>query len=187
MAKRIGRPENPDDDVLDARRAAIFLDMHEETLRRLSREGKVPCYKVGGLWRFNKSMLYRWAESQQVQHAIKRILIVDDDEMIREAVGQVLASGGYAVTLAAGGEEALEIIRKSLPDLMILDLKLPGLSGPDTLHAVRQRYGQLPVIILTGYPESQLMTEALRHSPFLLLSKPATAAQILQSVKLTLG
>ena len=59
--------------------------------------------------------------------------------------------------------------------------------GPDVLKEIRRAHGALPVIIITGYPDGELMHEALRYSPVMMLAKPVTPEQLLESVRLVLG
>ncbi|MFH0963335.1 MAG: response regulator [Planctomycetota bacterium] len=171
-------------DVLDADQAAQYLGIHAETLRRLARESRVPAYKVGGGWRFNRSTLYRWAESQHAAYRRRSILVVDDDPTVCDVFRRTLEGAGYFVTTAASGREALEDLERVSRDLVLLDLKMPGMGGPAALREIRKRHGSLPVIIVTGYPESDLMVEAMRYSPIMLLAKPVEPDRILEAVRM---
>ena len=176
-----------DGDVLDARQAGKHLGLHEETMRRLARAKKIPAYKVGGVWRFNKSMLYRWAESQQISAGRRSVLVVDDEPDILAVIAQTLEPAGYEVTTVSRGAEALEFMRREVPAVVVLDLKLPDVSGAAVLKEIREKYGQVPVVIITGYPDSNLMAQALRYSPVTMLAKPFTPDQVLHAVRLVLG
>ena len=79
-----------------------------------------------------------------------RILVVDDDERIRLASEGVLSGSGYEVRTANDGFEALALLRKAMPDLIISDLKMPNMSGFELLSVVRRRFPQIPVIAITG-------------------------------------
>lgn len=81
-----------------------------------------------------------------------RILIVDDDELLAEAVVEALSRSGHMVSAVHHGDEALDAIRQSEPDLLILDLGLPGASGYQILRQVRQELdaATLPIMMLTG-------------------------------------
>ena len=70
---------------------------------------------------------------------------------------------------------------------MFLDLKLPGIDGPSLLAEIRNGWGNVPVIVITGFPDGELMERALSHGPVTLVSKPATPSQILDAVKGILG
>ncbi|MGA2751346.1 MAG: response regulator [Verrucomicrobiota bacterium] len=86
----------------------------------------------------------------------KHILIADDDPSIRYMLGRVLLDEGYEVTAAADGEEGLKIAASQEIDLMLLDLKTPGMSGQDTLRALALSRPALPVIVITAYARQQL-------------------------------
>lgn len=79
-----------------------------------------------------------------------RILVVDDDEDIRRCSVEVFSRGGYEVRTAQGGFEALALLRKALPDLIITDLKMPNMSGFELLSVVRRRFPHIPIIVITG-------------------------------------
>lgn len=174
-------------DVLDARQAAAYLRLNAQTVRRLARQNLLPAFKVGGSWRFRKSSLDRCAESQhRPPRKQGHILVVDDEQAVLDFVRHTLEREGFRVSTAAGGAEALELVRQEAPDLVVLDLKMPGMDGPTTLKEIRKAHAALPVIIITGYPDSDLMAEALRYSPVLLLPKPVPPRQLLEAVRLVL-
>ncbi len=179
----------PTDDVLDAREAATYLRINEQTVRRLARESEIPAFKVGGSWRFKKSSLDRWAGSQEMRPKGRalRVLVVDDEESVRDVVRRSLEREGFEVATAAGGEEVLPMLSEKPPDLVFLDLKLPHMDGPSVLKRIRDEWGGIPVIILTGYPESDLMQRALEHAPITLLAKPSTPSQIILTVNAIIG
>lgn len=80
----------------------------------------------------------------------KRILVIDDDASVREALEKILMASGYAVELASDGREGAERLEKCEFDLLVLDLDLPELSGFDLLDIIAMRAYALPVLILTG-------------------------------------
>lgn len=82
---------------------------------------------------------------------INRILIVEDDENLRQVLQIQLKKEGYEATSAANGEEAIELLRKSHQDLIITDLHLPGISGIDLLNEVRAEYPNILVILMTAF------------------------------------
>jgi DNA-binding response OmpR family regulator len=91
----------------------------------------------------------------------KRILIVDDDEQIRESLGKVLRTEGYEVMLAADGQEGIEKVSENQIDLVLLDLNLPGNSGWDVFGTLTSSNPFLPIIIITGRQNQyELATEA---------------------------
>jgi CheY-like chemotaxis protein len=84
------------------------------------------------------------------QKAIK-LLLVDDEAEFRQATGKILGRRGFTISEAESGAKALEVIRADKPDIVILDLKMPGLSGIETLEKIREFEPKLPVLILTGH------------------------------------
>ncbi len=82
---------------------------------------------------------------------MKRILVVDDEEAIRLLYKEELMDAGYQVDLAADGSEALRKVEEARPDLMTIDLRMPGMDGIELLSRVRAMHRDLPIIICTAY------------------------------------
>ncbi|HWT78562.1 MAG TPA: response regulator [Candidatus Methylomirabilis sp.] len=82
---------------------------------------------------------------------MKHILVVDDEADIRLLYQEELQEAGYQVTVAADGHEALRMVQKGRPDLMTIDIKMPGMDGVELLRRVREIHRDLPIIICTAY------------------------------------
>jgi CheY-like chemotaxis protein len=85
-----------------------------------------------------------------------RILLVDDDEVIRQLTARHLIAAGYVVRTAEDGLDAIAKLRAGLPDLIISDLNMPGMSGFEFLGVVRKRFPQIPVIALSGLTKDEI-------------------------------
>ncbi len=84
---------------------------------------------------------------------IRTILVVDDEQSIRFLYREELEEDGYRVITAADGEEALRKVRKDKPDLITLDIRMPGMDGIEVLHRIREMDKEIPVIMSTAYGE----------------------------------
>jgi DNA-binding response OmpR family regulator len=84
---------------------------------------------------------------------VKTILVVDDEESIRFLYREELEDEGYRVITASDGEEALRKLRKEAPDLVTLDIRMPGMDGIEVLHLIREMDKEIPVIMSTAYGE----------------------------------
>jgi DNA-binding response OmpR family regulator len=87
------------------------------------------------------------------QSGVKTILVVDDEESIRFLYREELEDEGYRVITASDGEEALRKLRKEAPDLVTLDIRMPGMDGIEVLHLIREMDKEIPVIMSTAYGE----------------------------------
>lgn len=173
-------------EILTIRDVAAYLKLPVSTVYRLAERRDLPGHKVGRQWRFHKSILDEWFR----QHAATvrvNILVVDDEEVTRQFITSALHAGQRHILTAASGEEALEIAKQSDLDLVLLDLIMPGISGVETfrqLHALRP---ELPVVIVTGYPDSDLMSKALAIGPFTMINKPIDFNQLQKVVDVIVG
>lgn len=109
------------------------------------------------------------------------ILIVDDDAAIRDAERQVLADSGFRVTEARDGDEALRSIDLEPPALVVLDVQMPGVDGPEFARALRKRLRRVPLVILTGVPDPK--READRCNAEAYLRKPFDADELVRVVR----
>lgn len=102
----------------------------------------------------------------------KRILLVDDDEDMRSLLADVLSDEGYEVTQAANGAEALVILHRETFAAVLLDKRMPGLSGMDLLPGLRVICPETPVIVITAFGDAQTAAEGAEKGAFGLLFKP---------------
>ena len=174
-------------ETFDIREAASFLGAHEQTVRRLARRGAIPCFKVGRDWRFRREALLRWSDEQQRANGPCSVLVVDDDEEVCRVMGRLLGRIGCRVRQATSGKEGLDLVDAETPDLILLDLMMPDMNGPQFLVEMRKAHPALPVVIVTGYPDSELMKEAARHAPVMLLAKPVDDALLERTVRSVAG
>ncbi len=111
------------------------------------------------------------------------ILIVDDDDQLRQSFQKLLAEEGYDVRTAASGEAALEAVRQAVPDLVIMDVRMPGMSGLDAFQAMREIEPKLPVIIMTAFGTTETAIEATKRGAFDYILKPFEIPEILRQIE----
>ena len=101
-----------------------------------------------------------------------KILIVDDEQNVCEFLGEFLQDKGYLVIKARSGSKALRYLGKNNPDLVLLDILMPGMSGLEVLKRIRKLYPDLPVIILTGVKDKQVVDDIINVGPVDFIPKP---------------
>lgn len=111
------------------------------------------------------------------------ILVVDDEPVARQSLSDILRLEGYHVTAVPNGESAVDHIRKYAVDLIVLDLKMPGMNGLDVVQVVNQVAPETEIILLTAFGSMETAVEALRQRVHDYLFKPASPNQILESVR----
>ena len=111
-----------------------------------------------------------------------RILLVEDEESVRELVGTWLEDAGYKTIKAADGEQALRAFGESLPDLIILDIVMPRLDGIEFCKAVRQKHA-IPILAMSGVATQVHMSDVLRAGADDYISKPFEMGDILARIE----
>ncbi|MFC1501929.1 response regulator [bacterium] len=109
---------------------------------------------------------------------IPLVLIIDDDESILDSCSQVFMKEGYKVITAEDGEKGLQKFREKEPDLVLVDLKMPGKNGMEVLEALRIVDPNCVSIVITGYGTIQSAVEAMKHGAFDFLPKPFTPDEL---------
>ena len=101
-----------------------------------------------------------------------RILIVDDEQSVREVLSEYFIEQGYSVEYAGGGEEALALVQRSTPDLVLLDVRMPGIDGVETLRRIREIAPDVAVIMVTANEDVGLARETLKLGALDYVAKP---------------
>ena len=112
-----------------------------------------------------------------------KVLLVDDEEAFVNTLAQRLKMRELNVNTVYDGEQALSIVKSQEPDVMVLDLKMPGLHGMDVLKEIRKAYPNMQVIILTGHGTEKDEEEARRLGGFDFLRKPADIDTLVGKIK----
>jgi len=112
----------------------------------------------------------------------KNILLVEDDELFREAINNFLAEK-YEVTFAESAEQAQAILATTVPDLILLDITLPGMNGVDLLKAIKSSWPDLPVIMLTAIGRIPKVVESIKLGAYDYLTKPIDAEELLLTIE----
>jgi len=164
-------------DVMTIKQLAEYLQLPVPSLYQMAQSGRLPAAKVGKHWRFQRQVIDEWLRTQSARNH-HRVLVVDDDELVRETFKDGLEAVGCQVTAASDGVQALALAASGRFDLIFLDLIMPGKDGVEVLKALRAQGCKTPVVLITAYPESELLDEALKQGWITLVRKPVGIASI---------
>jgi excisionase family DNA binding protein len=193
-----------DETFLTTEEVLAYLHVNLRTVYRLIKAGKIPAVRVGRQWRFRKRDIDAWLDSQRTRGIGKaqapaaasramrgshrpRILVVDDEASIRDLLSKTLALAEYEVDVAPDGRSALERIRLYAYDLLIADLKMPGMDGLSVIREAKRYKADLPVIIITGFSTESSAIEAVNLGVAGYLTKPFRVPQVLAAAAKALG
>jgi len=118
---------------------------------------------------------------------LSTILIIDDDDQLRKSFDKLLTEEGYNVENAASGEEGLKMIQNKIPDIVILDMRLPGMNGLETFQEIYKMEPKLPVIIMTAYGTTETAIEATKAGAFDYILKPFDIPDMLTIIEQALN
>jgi excisionase family DNA binding protein len=185
-----------------------YLQVNLRTVYRLIKAGKIPAVRVGRQWRFRRRDIDAWLESQRPRSAQMsptpstgpaqrpeptapqgrpRVLVVDDEASIRDLLARTLALAEYDVDVAPDGQTALERMRSGQYDLLVTDLKMPGVDGLSVIREAKRYRSDMPVIIITGYSTEANAIEAVNLGVTGYLTKPFRVPRVLAAAAKALG
>jgi DNA-binding NtrC family response regulator len=111
------------------------------------------------------------------------ILVVDDDAIVIKSCRRILEAEGYEVFAAPGADQALEMLKTSDYDLLLIDVKMPKRDGMYLMREIKKNWPEIPTIIMTGYPTSETIAEVLKLGATLFIPKPFRPDELIKSVR----
>ena len=111
------------------------------------------------------------------------ILVVDDDAIVIKSCRRILEAEGYEVSTAPGADQALEMMRTSDYDLLLIDVKMPKRDGMYLMREIKKNWPEIPTIIMTGYPTSETIAEVLKLGATLFIPKPFRPDELIKSIR----
>jgi excisionase family DNA binding protein len=175
--------ETPIHNLLTVKETSEYLRIPLPTVYYLVQRGKIPAIQIGGRWRIKKSTLDRDILRLDKQGQ-PTVLVVDDDPGLQDLFRTFLKNIGFSRVVVGTAKEAINSLRKQKFDLMFLDLQLPDAPGDQVFKTAKQIDSDLNVIVITGYPDSEILDRILQVSPVTVLKKPLKVEQLNQTVKI---
>ena len=174
-------------DWLTLGQAAKYLGVAQSTIRKWSDQGRVPAfYTPGGHRRYRRGDLDKFLENSGPgarDRVGPIILLVDDDPRLREYMRINLEVEGYTVREAASADEALDAIEGGAPDLVLLDVVMPGIDGWQMLQRMQERHGSIPVIMFSGQVDERSAGDAEQRGARGFIGKPFDPQQLIERAK----
>jgi excisionase family DNA binding protein len=178
------------DELLD------YLHINLRTVYRLIKAGTLPAVRIGRQWRFRKQEIDAWLAANESgkkgmngdagsRHA--RILVVDDEQAVCDLLAKNLSVADYVVDTVNDGASAIERLRTTVYDLLITDLKMPGVDGLAVIREARRIAPDLPIVVVTAHSTEASAIEALNLGTFAYLTKPFRLPRILEVAARALG
>jgi excisionase family DNA binding protein len=193
------RGDKMTDNLMTVLELADYLKIESRALCRYLRahpladkDAQLPAIRVGGHWRFRREDIDRWL----VQHPVlrppttrqSRILVVDDDENFRMLLLDLLEASGYVAQGAEDAQRALDLLEEAAFDLLMVDLRMPGMSGIELIRQAKSVQPNARVIILSGFAGTEYAAEAATLGVAHIVEKPIRDLRVFEStVRLVLS
>lgn len=173
----------PEHNLMTVKETAEYLRIPLPTVYYLVQRGQLPAVQIGGRWRIKKDALDR-----DVLHAEElgqpTVLVVDDDRVVQELFRAFLKKSGLSRVIVSNGKEALAALEKQKFVLCFLDLQLPDIMGDKIYAGAKKLQPDLPIVVVTGYPDGEILSNILRHGPVTVLQKPLQPKELKQALQM---
>jgi len=173
----------PNLNLITVKETAEYLRIPLPTVYYLVQRGQIPAVQIGGRWRVKKDLLDRDVLHKEEDSGQPTVLVIDDDEALQEMFKLFLKKAGLSRLVVGTGKDALAALDKQKFDLCFLDLQLPDITGDEVYSVAKQKYPELPIVIITGYPDSEMMNNILKHGPVTVLKKPLKVEDLQETLR----
>lgn len=168
--------------LLTVKETAEYLRIPLPTVYYLVQRGQLPAIQIGGRWRIKKESLDRDVLRAE-EGGQPTVLVVDDDENLQEMFKLFLKKAGFSRIIVGNGKDAIAALKKQKFDFCFLDLVLPDITGDEIYKEAKHIDPELPIVIITGYPDSEMLDNILKMGPVTVLKKPLVVDQLNQVLK----
>lgn len=169
--------------LLTVKETAKYLRIPLPTVYYLVQRGQLPAIQIGGRWRIKKESLDKdiLKENRSGQPTV---LVVDDDVSLQNLFKVFLKKIGFSRVVVGTVRDAIAALEKQHFDLLFLDLKLPDGPADDVYEMAKEIDPRLPIVVITGYPDSEMLNRILSKGPVTVLKKPLKVEQLKQTVRI---
>ena len=168
---------------MTVKETAEYLRIPLPTVYYLVQRGQLPAIQIGGRWRVKKDAIDRDVLRSEEQGQ-PTVLVVDDDTGLQSMFKLFLKKQGFSRIVVGTGREAITALQKQKFDLCFLDLQLPDFTGDEVYKQAKEIQPELPIVIITGYPDSHMLDNILKHGPVTVLKKPLDVQTLQQTLRL---
>ena len=188
MTPSPANPSNPQQEaevhnLMTVKETAAYLRIPLPTVYYLVQRGQLPAIQIGGRWRVKKDMLDRDILRNE-EEGQPTVLVVDDDEGLQSMFKLFLKKQGFSRVVVGTGREALAALQKMKFELCFLDLQLPDTTGDEVYRQAKEMQPNMPIVIITGYPDSQMLDNILKLGPVTVLKKPLKVETLQQTMQM---
>jgi excisionase family DNA binding protein len=183
-----------DDQFLTTEEVMDYLQINLRTVYRLIKAGRIPAVRIGRQWRFHKRDIDAWVAGNRSDGRAgvgsgdrARVLVVDDEQVVRDVLQVTLTSADYDVEAVGDGALAIERLRAMPFDLLITDLRMPGIDGLGVIREARRQSTNMSIVIITGASSEAAAIEAINLGVNGYLTKPFGVDRVLAVTARALG
>lgn len=175
-------------EMMTVNETADFLRIPRPTVYYLINKGKLPAIRISGRWRVRRSEVQSAlnlhpAKPSELETKPRNILVVEDDPSHQKLYQNFFNHQGVQSQIAGTGKEAIQALKLRSFDQVFLDLQLPDQPDDELFTAIKNIEPDLPIVVATGYPDSDMLDKILLHGPTLVIRKPLNLSLLARAIQ----
>ena len=172
-------------DFITVKEAAYYLRIPLPTAYYLVKTGRIPVIPIGGRYRIKRSVLDRelLRRNEDSDLTLPTVLVVDYEPSIQSLFKKFLRKAGMGRVVVGSGAEAVAMARQQKFELVFLDLQLPDIPGDMVYEKLKELHPELPIVVITGYPDSEILSTICGSGPVTVIQKPLNFTLLNQVLK----
>jgi len=116
-----------------------------------------------------------------------KIVVVDDEKIVLDSCERVLASEGFEVLPATSVDDALKILETQIPEVLLIDVKMPERDGMSLMEEIKRTLPDLPIVVMSGYPTDETISESVKKGAACFIAKPFTPEELIETIRQVLS
>lgn len=164
-------------ELMSVKETAEYLRSPQPSIYFLIKHGKIPAFRIGGRWKIKRKELDEMYGLSD-ESPLPSVLAVEDDAATQNFLMKTLNQCRVSHHVVDTGAEALTLASRRKFDLVLLDLKLPDMSGDELYEKLTDLQPDVPIVVVTAYPDSEILSKILDIGPVVVLKKPVEAKQL---------
>lgn len=171
-------------ELMTVKETSEYLRVPLPTVYYYIKNGQIPAVQIGGRWRVRRSEVDRVVLKNKDEPALPCALVIDDELPLQELFKHYLKMVGFSFEVVGNGKSAVEAMRSRKFDFVFLDLKLPDIPGDEVYMRLKEIDEDVPVVVITGYPDSEILSRILTKGPVMVVQKPIQFDQLRKVMRL---
>lgn len=172
--------------ILNIKEAAHYLQINDQTLRKMARQGSIPAFKVGRSWRLSKDILNKWIDSHNdKKHDATLLYLYNFDDDLIKHINDIVCHSNIEIVIANNNPKIMDCPFQMTPSLVFINIQSSRTNNDmSIIHKAYINFSKIPIVVFASKSDYSIISETFKYTPFILLSKPFTKEQLMTCINI---